>query len=221
MNVCLGDVGIGQVWQFMAGKVVEEGKVGGKRYVYLSTYHRPTPSVDVSKDVSASFLEQRGSVGNVLSKLMISFVKETGCPSVSKVNNTEKSRKPTMKYAEMYRSQRPRGNQRNWNNQKSQQLGSDFVMIKKACYGKERMHKLMKITLVQMDARLRGGMSMIKKLMQKLLLLVAKFDDIAAEDLSVASEGCSKRQKYKIRKAEDFQSRRFNSRSSSKDIHEG
>ncbi|GKG35505.1 hypothetical protein Tco_0440659, partial [Tanacetum coccineum] len=28
----------------------------------------------------------------------------------------------------------PRGNQRNWNNQKSQQLGSDFVMIKKACY---------------------------------------------------------------------------------------
>ncbi|GJT89570.1 hypothetical protein Tco_1078415 [Tanacetum coccineum] len=34
----------------------------------------------------------------------------------------------------MYRSQRPRGNQRNWNNQKSQQLGSDFVMIKKACY---------------------------------------------------------------------------------------
>ncbi|GKD05630.1 hypothetical protein Tco_1180604, partial [Tanacetum coccineum] len=62
------------------------------------------------------------------------FVKETGCPSVSKVNNTEKSRKPTVKYAEMYRSQRPRGNQRNWNNQKSQQLGSDFVMIKKACY---------------------------------------------------------------------------------------
>ncbi|GJY46385.1 hypothetical protein Tco_0435448, partial [Tanacetum coccineum] len=31
-------------------------------------------------------------------------------------------------------SQSPRGNQRIWNNQKSQQLGSDFVMIKKACY---------------------------------------------------------------------------------------
>ncbi|GJS65887.1 hypothetical protein Tco_0680451 [Tanacetum coccineum] len=69
-----------------------------------------------------------------MSRPMIRFVKETGCPSVSKVNNTEKSRKPTVKYAEMYRSQRPRGNQRNWNNQKSQQLGSDFVMIKKACY---------------------------------------------------------------------------------------
>ncbi|GKD32000.1 ribonuclease H-like domain-containing protein [Tanacetum coccineum] len=28
----------------------------------------------------------------------------------------------------------PRGNQRNWNNQKSQQLGKDFVMQNKACY---------------------------------------------------------------------------------------
>ncbi|GJX56424.1 reverse transcriptase domain-containing protein [Tanacetum coccineum] len=75
-----------------------------------------------------------GSVGNVVSKPMIKFVKETGYPSVSKVNNTKKFRKPTVKYAEMYMSQRPRRNQRNWNNQKSQQLGSDFVMIKKACY---------------------------------------------------------------------------------------
>ncbi|GKA90898.1 hypothetical protein Tco_0812768 [Tanacetum coccineum] len=111
----------------------------------VTDYNRPTPSIDVLKDVSdeqkviwksnsASFSKQGESVGNVVSKPMIRFVKETGCPSVSKVNNTEKSRKPTVKYAEMYRSQRPRGNQRNWNNQKSQQLGSNFVMIKKACY---------------------------------------------------------------------------------------
>ncbi|GKC27609.1 ribonuclease H-like domain-containing protein, partial [Tanacetum coccineum] len=111
----------------------------------VTNYSRPTPSIDVSKDVSdeqkaiwksnsASFSEQGGSVGNVVSKPMIRFVKETGCPSVSKVNNTEKSRKPTVKYAEMYRSQRPRGNQRNWNNQKSQQLGKDFLMQNKACF---------------------------------------------------------------------------------------
>ncbi|GJS01190.1 ribonuclease H-like domain-containing protein [Tanacetum coccineum] len=31
-------------------------------------------------------------------------------------------------------SQSPRGIQRNWNNQKSQQLGSDFVMYNKACF---------------------------------------------------------------------------------------
>ncbi|GJT64199.1 hypothetical protein Tco_1015679 [Tanacetum coccineum] len=108
----------------------------------VTDYSRPTPSIDVSKDVSdkqkaiwksnsASFSEQGGSVGNVVSKPMIKFVKETGCPSVSKVNNSENQ---PVKYAEMYRLQRPRGNQRNWNNQKSQQLGSDFVMIKKACY---------------------------------------------------------------------------------------
>ncbi|GKB69184.1 ribonuclease H-like domain-containing protein [Tanacetum coccineum] len=32
------------------------------------------------------------------------------------------------------KSQSPRGNQRNWNNQKSQKLGSDFVMYNKACF---------------------------------------------------------------------------------------
>ncbi|GJU21955.1 hypothetical protein Tco_1155297 [Tanacetum coccineum] len=32
------------------------------------------------------------------------------------------------------KSQGPKGNQRNWNNQKSQQLGSNFVMYNKACY---------------------------------------------------------------------------------------
>ncbi|GJT32835.1 ribonuclease H-like domain-containing protein [Tanacetum coccineum] len=87
----------------------------------VTDYSRPTPSIDVSKDVSdeqkaiwksnsASFSEQGGSVGNVVSKPMIRFVKETGCPSVSKVNNTKNSRKPTVKYAEMYRntSQSPR-----------------------------------------------------------------------------------------------------------------
>ncbi|GJZ96473.1 ribonuclease H-like domain-containing protein [Tanacetum coccineum] len=91
-------------------------------------YSRPTPSIDVSKDVSdeqkaiwksnsASSFEQGASFGNVVSKPMIRFVKETGCPSVSKVNNNKNSRKPTVKYAEMYRntSQSPRvmGNQRN------------------------------------------------------------------------------------------------------------
>ncbi|GJV45423.1 ribonuclease H-like domain-containing protein [Tanacetum coccineum] len=39
-----------------------------------------------------------------------------------------------VKHAEMYRSQKPRGNQRNWNNLKSQQLGGDFVMYNKACF---------------------------------------------------------------------------------------
>nr|GEV32452.1 retrovirus-related Pol polyprotein from transposon TNT 1-94 [Tanacetum cinerariifolium] len=40
----------------------------------------------------------------------------------------------TVRYAEMYRSQGPRGNQRNGNNLKSQQQGSNFLMYNKACF---------------------------------------------------------------------------------------
>nr|GEV49484.1 hypothetical protein [Tanacetum cinerariifolium] len=76
---------------------------------------RPTPSIDVSKSVSKekeekwksnnpSFFEQGGSSYNVVSKPMIKFVKESGCPNASKVNNTENARKPTVKYAEMYKN---------------------------------------------------------------------------------------------------------------------
>nr|GEV03255.1 uncharacterized mitochondrial protein AtMg00810-like [Tanacetum cinerariifolium] len=115
----------------------------------VADYTRPTPSLDVSKSVRkeqeekwksnhTSFFEQGGSSGNVVPKPMIKFMKESGCPNATKVNNTENTRKPTVKYAEMYRntsqSPRVRGNQRNWNNQKSQQLGKDIMMQNKACY---------------------------------------------------------------------------------------
>ncbi|GJU54470.1 putative ribonuclease H-like domain-containing protein [Tanacetum coccineum] len=51
-----------------------------------------------------------------------------------KPKNNEKLVKKSVRYAEMYRSQSPRGNQRNWNGQKSNQLGSEFVMYNKASY---------------------------------------------------------------------------------------
>ncbi|GJS80017.1 putative ribonuclease H-like domain-containing protein [Tanacetum coccineum] len=51
-----------------------------------------------------------------------------------KPKNTEKPIRKSVRYAEMYRSQSPRGNQRNWNGQKSNQLGSNFVMYNKACF---------------------------------------------------------------------------------------
>nr|GEV57937.1 hypothetical protein [Tanacetum cinerariifolium] len=67
----------------------------------VTDYTRPTPSIDVSKSVSKeqeerwksnnpSFFEQGGSSGNVVSKPMIKFVKESGCPNATKVNNTKK-----------------------------------------------------------------------------------------------------------------------------------
>nr|GEU42371.1 hypothetical protein [Tanacetum cinerariifolium] len=55
----------------------------------VTDYTRPTPSIDVS------------SSGNVVSKPMIKFVKESGCPNATKVNNTENARKPIVKYVEM------------------------------------------------------------------------------------------------------------------------
>ncbi|GKA53245.1 putative reverse transcriptase domain-containing protein [Tanacetum coccineum] len=81
----------------------------------------------VSKDTS-SFVESSLNVD-----------KETIFPVDKKVEfvkpkNKKKSVKKSVRYAEMYRSQTPRGNQRNWNGQKSNQLGSDFVMYNKACF---------------------------------------------------------------------------------------
>ncbi|GJY15698.1 putative ribonuclease H-like domain-containing protein [Tanacetum coccineum] len=52
----------------------------------------------------------------------------------TKPKNHEKPVKKSVRYAEMYRSQTPRGNQKNWNGQKSNQLGKDFVMYNKACF---------------------------------------------------------------------------------------
>ncbi|GJT78297.1 putative ribonuclease H-like domain-containing protein [Tanacetum coccineum] len=65
--------------------------------------------------------------------------KETIFPADKKIEfvkpkNNEKPVKKSVTYAEMYRSQSPRGNQRNWNGQKSNQLESDFVMYNKACF---------------------------------------------------------------------------------------
>ncbi|GKA74313.1 putative ribonuclease H-like domain-containing protein [Tanacetum coccineum] len=81
----------------------------------------------VSKDTS-SFVESSLNVD-----------KETVFPVDKKVEsvkpkNHEKPVKKSVRYAKMYRSQTPRRNQRNWNGQKSNQLGSDFVMYNKACF---------------------------------------------------------------------------------------
>ncbi|GKB70406.1 putative ribonuclease H-like domain-containing protein, partial [Tanacetum coccineum] len=53
---------------------------------------------------------------------------------IVKTKNHEKPVKKSVRYAEMYRSQSPRGNQRNWHRQKSNQLESDFVMYNQACF---------------------------------------------------------------------------------------
>nr|GFB16721.1 hypothetical protein [Tanacetum cinerariifolium] len=60
-------------------------------------------------------------------------------PAIEKIkaDKVETVKKPTVKYAELYRKpskkSNVRGNQKNWTNLKSQQLGENFVM-KKECY---------------------------------------------------------------------------------------
>ncbi|GJX44830.1 hypothetical protein Tco_0261506, partial [Tanacetum coccineum] len=65
--------------------------------------------------------------------------KKTVVPTIPKVDvarpkEQEKPVRKIVRYAKMCRSQKPRGNQRNCHNQKSQQLGSDFVMNNKASF---------------------------------------------------------------------------------------
>ncbi|GJY17344.1 hypothetical protein Tco_0388835 [Tanacetum coccineum] len=97
----------------------------------------PKTSKSVSEDISNEVRESPDAplVEELVSndKLEKKIVSPTKIEFVRPKQQEKPVRKP-VKYAEMYRSQGPRGNQRNWNNQKSQQLGSDFVMYNKACF---------------------------------------------------------------------------------------
>nr|GEU69278.1 putative ribonuclease H-like domain-containing protein [Tanacetum cinerariifolium] len=107
----------------------------------ITNYTRPSPSVESNpndlQNSSSSASENGESTGSILSKPEIKFVKPTNSLTVAKTDKKETVRKPTFKYAELYRKttkrSNVRGNQRNWNNLKSHQLGKNFVM-KKACY---------------------------------------------------------------------------------------
>ncbi|GJZ36760.1 hypothetical protein Tco_0582951 [Tanacetum coccineum] len=68
-------------------------------------------------------------------KLVSEKEKQTVFPTkIKSIKQQEKPSRKPVKYVEMYISQKPRGNQRNWNNLKSQQLEGDFVMYTKACF---------------------------------------------------------------------------------------
>ncbi|GJT97253.1 hypothetical protein Tco_1092771 [Tanacetum coccineum] len=94
--------------------------------------YRPKTSKSASEDISN---EVRKSTDAPLVEKLVSddkSEKKIIFPTVAKIEFVKsKQQKPVrkpVKYAKMYRSQKPRGNQ------KSQQLGNDFVMHNKACY---------------------------------------------------------------------------------------
>nr|GEU46253.1 ubiquitin hydrolase [Tanacetum cinerariifolium] len=75
----------------------------------VTDYSRPSPTVEIDKAAERST-----------------------------TNKVETVKKPDVRYAELYRKPTKksiiRGNQRNWNNLKSQQLGENFVRKNRACF---------------------------------------------------------------------------------------
>nr|GEU67586.1 ubiquitin hydrolase [Tanacetum cinerariifolium] len=105
----------------------------------VTDYIRPAPTVESSLDDAQnrnpSVTATEASHGIITSKPAIKFVKASERPTTDKAKTTKK---PAVKYAKLYRKTTKRstirGNQRNWNNFKSQQLGENFVMKNKACF---------------------------------------------------------------------------------------
>nr|GEV22801.1 copia protein [Tanacetum cinerariifolium] len=116
----------------------------------ITDYSRPSPSIESNindlQNSNSSIFEHGKSSSSIMSKPMIKFVKAANRPTVIKNNKVKTARKSPVKYAEMYRntskSPKVRGNQRNWNNLKSQQLGKDFLMKNKACFKCDYFHHL-------------------------------------------------------------------------------
>ncbi|GJU54994.1 hypothetical protein Tco_1228708 [Tanacetum coccineum] len=96
-------------------------------------------SNETKKNSDAPLIEEWVSENEDEVESPVVVEKKTVVPTIPKVDvvrpkQQEKPVRKTVRYAEMYRSKVPRGNQRNWNNLKSQQLGSNFVMYNKAFY---------------------------------------------------------------------------------------
>nr|GEZ64118.1 hypothetical protein [Tanacetum cinerariifolium] len=97
----------------------------------VTDYSRPSPAIESTSDnaqnINPSVTETEASPSTTSSKLFIKFVKAADKPTENKTDKGETVKKPAVKYAEHYRkpskSSNIRGNQRNWNNLKSQQLG--------------------------------------------------------------------------------------------------
>nr|GEW49738.1 putative ribonuclease H-like domain-containing protein [Tanacetum cinerariifolium] len=108
----------------------------------VTDYSMPSPAIESTSDDlqnrNPSVTETGASPSVILSKPFIKFVKAADRPTEDKTAKVETVKKPTVKYAEQYRKpskkSNVRGNQRNWNNLKSQQLGENFVIKNRACF---------------------------------------------------------------------------------------
>nr|GEV96924.1 hypothetical protein [Tanacetum cinerariifolium] len=106
----------------------------------VTNYSRHSPTIastsEEGQNKDSSTSEDVASPN--LPKPFVKFVKPKDSQPESKSKEQETPKKSQVKYAEQYRhsNKKPKvkGNQRNWNNLKSYQLGPEFVLNKKACY---------------------------------------------------------------------------------------
>nr|GFA82101.1 ribonuclease H-like domain-containing protein [Tanacetum cinerariifolium] len=98
----------------------------------VTDYSRPAPTVesfpDNAQNRNPSVTKTEASPSTISPKSFIKFVKANNSPTTSKTEKAETAKKLLVKYAEQYRKSTKkanvRGNQRNWNNLKSHQLGN-------------------------------------------------------------------------------------------------
>nr|GFA90412.1 hypothetical protein [Tanacetum cinerariifolium] len=98
----------------------------------VTDYSRPSPTIESSSDDAQnrnpSVTKTEASHSTILSKPVIKFIKGVDrAVERTKTDKGEAAKKPTVKYVKLYtrtsKSSKVRGNQRNWNNLKSHQLG--------------------------------------------------------------------------------------------------
>ncbi|GKF43464.1 hypothetical protein Tco_0130016, partial [Tanacetum coccineum] len=87
-----------------------------EKFFYHANHVSEVEPKKVRKNNDAPIIEEWVSDDEDVVETTVVVKKKTVIPIAAKIE------KP-VRYAEMYRSQRPRGNQRNWNGQKSNQLG--------------------------------------------------------------------------------------------------
>nr|GEW64535.1 hypothetical protein [Tanacetum cinerariifolium] len=106
----------------------------------VTNYSRPSPTVESSSEENQNrnLFASENVASPIIPKQFVKFVKASDSQSETKTDENETPKKTLVKIAEQYKksNKKPnvRGNQRNWNNLKSHQLGLDFVMKEKACF---------------------------------------------------------------------------------------
>nr|GEW69670.1 ubiquitin hydrolase [Tanacetum cinerariifolium] len=95
-----------------------------------------SPKKDLSWTGLPEFMDDTDVASPNTPKPFVKFVKPKDSQPESKSKEQETPKKSQVKYPEQNRhsNKRPKGNQRNWNNLKSYQLGPEFVLHKKPCF---------------------------------------------------------------------------------------